>query len=170
MDAQLRRKAVAQCLEQGEEPLSATALASRFSVSRQIIVGDIALLRAGGLEIVSTPRGYILPRRHDGIVKKVACIHAAEDTCRELEIMVDNGCTVLDVTVEHGVYGQLTGPLHLSSRYDVQQFLEKVSSSGSRPLSSLTNGVHLHSIGCPSEEAYQRVLEQLRQAKFLYEA
>ena len=170
MDAQFRRKAVAQCLEQADQPISATALASRFSVSRQIIVGDIALLRAGGLEIAATPRGYVLPKSHDGIVKKVACVHGAEDTGRELEIMVDNGCIVLDVLVEHAVYGHLNGQLHLSSRYDVQQFLEKVSSSDSLPLSSLTRGVHLHTLCCPDEAAYQRVIEQLRQEQFLYES
>lgn len=170
MDAQFRRKAVAQCLEQADQPISATALASRFSVSRQIIVGDIALLRAGGLDIAATPRGYVLPREHEGFVRKVACIHSVEDTARELEIIVDNGCTVLDVMVEHAVYGHLTGALHLSSRYDVQRFLEKIGSSDARPLSSLTNGVHLHSISCPDEAAYQRVLEQLRQEQFLYES
>lgn len=170
MDAQVRRKAVAQYLKQAEGPVSATALAGQFSVSRQIIVGDIALLRAGGLDIAATPRGYVLPREQEGFVRKVACVHAVEDTARELEIIVDNGCAVLDVMVEHAIYGQLTGPLHLSSRYDVQQFLEKIGSSDARPLSSLTNGVHLHSISCPDEAAYQRVLEQLRQEQFLYES
>ena len=38
--------------------LSASALAAKFGVSRQIIVGDIALMRAGGVDIVSTARGY----------------------------------------------------------------------------------------------------------------
>lgn len=170
MDAQVRRKAVAQYLKQAEGPVSATALAGQFSVSRQIIVGDIALLRAGGLDIAATPRGYVLPREQEGFVRKVACVHAVEDTARELEIIVDNGCAVLDVMVEHAIYGQLTGPLHLSSRYDVQQFLEKVSSSDSLPLSSLTRGVHLHTLCCPDEAAYQRVIEQLRQAQFLYES
>lgn len=170
MDANQRRAAVAECLAQGGQPISATVLANRFSVSRQIIVGDIALLRAGGLEISATPRGYILPREHAGALYKVACAHEPEEMGRELEIMVDNGCTVVDVVVEHPVYGQLTGPLQLSSRYDVQQFLEKVSSSDSLPLSSLTRGVHLHTLCCPDEAAYQRVVEQLRQAQFLYES
>lgn len=58
--AQARRQAVAQALEEAVGPVSAAALAERFSVSRQIIVGDVALLRAGGTDILATPRGYLL--------------------------------------------------------------------------------------------------------------
>ena len=170
MDANQRRAALAECLAQAGQPISATVLASRFSVSRQIIVGDIALLRAGGLAISATPRGYVLPREHDGLLYTVACIHGPDELGRELEIMVDNGCTVVDVVVEHPVYGQLTGPLQLSSRYDVQQFLDKVAAYGARPLSDLTDGVHLHTIRCPDERAYRRVLEQLNEAGILYQA
>ena len=49
-------------LESGDRVLSAGELAARFDVSRQIIVGDIAILRAGGEEILSTARGYRLAR------------------------------------------------------------------------------------------------------------
>ena len=161
MDAVQRRAALSDYLSQAAGPVSASVLAARFSVSRQIIVGDIALLRAGGLDIAATPRGYLLTRQ-------LACVHRPEDMGRELELMVDNGCTVLDVIVEHPVYGQLTGQLHLSSRYDVGQFLQKVSRSGARPLSALTGGVHLHTILCPDEAAWHRVRAALDQAGFLY--
>lgn len=168
MDANQRRAAIAQYIANSAQPVSATALAGQFSVSRQIIVGDIALLRAGGLQISATPRGYVLPREQEGIEHKVACVHAPQDIGRELEIMVDNGCTVVDVVVEHPVYGQLTGPLNLSSRYDVQQFLEKVSTSQARPLADLTWGIHLHTVRCPDEQAFERVHAQLDQAGLLY--
>ena len=170
MDANQRRAALAECLTKAEQPVSATVLANQFSVSRQVIVGDIALLRAGGLEISATPRGYILPREHDGILYTVACSHEPEEMGRELEIMVDNGCTVVDVVVEHPVYGQLTGPLHVTSRYDVQQFLEKVANSEARPLADLTGGIHLHTVRCPDEQTYRRVLEQLGDAGILYQS
>ena len=49
MKAEERRAVIAQTLT-ADRPISATALAGRFSVSRQIIVGDIALLRAAGLD------------------------------------------------------------------------------------------------------------------------
>lgn len=168
MEANQRRATLADCLAKADQPVSAAALASRFSVSRQIIVGDIALLRAGGLAISATPRGYVMPREHTGLTYTVACVHPPQGMGRELELMVDNGCTVVDVVVEHPVYGQLTGPLQLSSRYDVQQFLNKVATSDAKPLSDLTGGVHLHTIRCPDQAAYRRVLEQLEQAGFLY--
>jgi len=66
MEAQERREKIARRLEQADGPVSATALAKEFSVSRQIIVGDVALLRAAGLDIAATPRGYILPPVWEG--------------------------------------------------------------------------------------------------------
>ena len=126
MEASARRKAISAALAAADAPVSASALAARFSVSRQVIVGDIALLRAAGADISATPRGYVLSRKEPGVIRTVACRHALDGTEQELLIMVDNGCTVLDVVVEHAVYGQLTGQLQLSSRYDVAQFMERL--------------------------------------------
>lgn len=168
MDAASRRQAILDRLRAADRPVSASSLAAEQNVSRQIIVGDIAILRAGGAEISATPRGYVLPQAMDGITRTIACRHTLAQTGQELDILVDNGCTVLDVIVEHPVYGQLTGQLHLSSRYDVGQFLQKVSRSGARPLSALTGGVHLHTILCPDEAAWHRVRAALDQAGFLY--
>ena len=100
MNADSRRKEILQLLERQSGPLSAGRLAGRLGVSRQIIVGDIALLRASGTDITATPRGYILTRKSEGIIYKIPCRHGAEDMCRELQIMVDNGCLVRDVIVE----------------------------------------------------------------------
>ena len=168
MHAAQRRDALLELLRTSRGPVSATALARRFSVSRQIIVGDIALLRAGGADIASTPRGYVIPAQEDtGLTCTLVCRHTAADLERELNLMVDNGCTVLDVVVEHPLYGQLTGQLHLSSRYDVQEFIRSVSESRAKPLSDLTGGIHLHNLLCPSQEAYQRVRSALDAAGFL---
>lgn len=165
MKAEERRKIIAQTLTT-DRPISATALAGKFSVSRQIIVGDIALLRAAGLDIVATPRGYKLGET-SGLIRTVACIHAGVDALeQELLAMVDNGCTVLDVVVEHRLYGEITGQLSLSSRYDVQQFVERAKDAST--LSSLTGGLHLHNLRCPDEEAYQRVCRELEKLGILY--
>lgn len=169
MDAAQRREAILRRLEGEAQPVSATALARRFAVSRQIIVGDVALLRAGGAGITATPRGYVLSRQAGGLIRTVACAHPGASMARELEIMVDNGCTVLDVVVEHPVYGQLTGSLQISSRYDIAQFLRRVESSRARPLSDLTGGIHLHTLSCPDENAYQRVCSALRELGILLE-
>ena len=56
MKAEERRAVIAQTLT-ADRPISATALAGRFSVSRQIIVGDIALLRARGWTLWPPPGG-----------------------------------------------------------------------------------------------------------------
>lgn len=164
MKAEERRAVIAQTLT-ADRPISATALAGRFSVSRQIIVGDIALLRAAGLDIVATPRGYKLGET-TGLIRAVACLHTAGQTEAELLAMVDNGCTVVDVVVEHPLYGQLTGQLSLASRYDVAQFVGKIRDSV--PLSALTGGVHLHHLRCPDEAAYQRVCRALEGLGILY--
>jgi len=170
MTSKQRRQAICELLAQSSAPLSATTLAKQFSVSRQVIVGDIALLRATGEEIIATPRGYVASGAEQGIIHKVACYHAAQDMEEELNIMVDNGCVVIDVIVDHSVYGQLEGQLNLANRHDVLQFVELVKQKGAKPLSDLTDGIHLHTLRCPSQEAWLRVKEQLAQAHFLVEA
>ena len=167
MEAASRRQAILDRLRSADRPVSASALAAGLNVSRQIIVGDIALLRAGGAEISATPRGYVLPRATDGITRTIACRHTLAQTGQELDILVDNGCTVLDVIVEHPVYGQLTGQLQISSRYDVEQFLARIRDSDAAPLSMLTGGLHLHTLCCPNEDAYTRACASLKAARLL---
>lgn len=166
LDGQARREAILARLGGTHTPVSAAALARELGVSRQIIVGDIALLRAAGQEITATARGYVIPAQN-GLLRRIACIHSAEETRDELDAMVDCGCTVVDVIVEHPVYGQLTAPLHLSSRLDVDQFMKRMD--GAAPLSQLTGGVHLHTLSCPDETAYEHLLQLLRQRGFLVE-
>ena len=167
MEAASRRQAILDRLRSADRPVSASALAAGLNVSRQIIVGDIALLRAGGAEISATPRGYVLPRATDGITRTIACRHTLAQTGQELDILVDNGCTVLDVIVEHPIYGQLTGQLQISSRYDVEQFLARIRDSDAAPLSMLTGGLHLHTLCCPNEDAYTRACAALKAAGLL---
>lgn len=168
MNSELRRRAIVQALKEAEKPLSATALAGMLSVSRQIIVGDVALLRAAGTEIVATARGYVMERDGEGR-RTVACCHPAEAMGRELELMVDFGCTVEDVIVEHPVYGQITCRLDVASRYDVSEFIEKVKAGAAKPLSDLTDGIHLHTLRCPDERAFEGLLEALKKEGFLLE-
>jgi transcriptional regulator of NAD metabolism len=167
MTAAERRAAILELLRSQQEPVNATALARQFSVSRQIIVGDVALLRAAGENVLATPRGYLLSRKEEGVVRRIACLHREEDMVKELEICVDHGCTVQDVIVEHPVYGQLVGGLELSSRYDVEQFARRLERESAHSLSELTDGIHLHTLRCPSEAAYERVCQLLEAEGFL---
>ena len=169
MNAEQRRREILDALKASAAPLSATALAQRWGVSRQIIVGDVAILRAGGERISATPRGYVLERETGMLVRTVACVHSGEDMRAELNIMVDNGCTVRDVIVEHPIYGQLIGSLELKSRYDVNQFVARSAESAATPLSALTDGIHLHTLLCPDAEAFCRVKAELKEYGFLLE-
>ena len=167
MTSQQRRNAILQQLQKADAPISATALAAALGVSRQVIVGDVALLRASGMEIQATPRGYILAVEAAGVTAVLACVHNAERIERELTLMVDYGAEVVDVMVEHPVYGQLTGQLRLRSRYDVARFLTRAA--GAAPLSALTDGIHLHTVRCPDEATLQRVRAALKAEGFLLE-
>ena len=168
MNANARREKIYQLLLTAAAPLSATALAKQYGVSRQIIVGDIALLRAEGRQITATPRGYVIAQS-SGLTVQLAVCHSGAETRPELYAMVDCGCTVLDVVVEHPVYGQLTAVLQISSRYDVDQFMERMAGSDARPLSLLTEGIHLHTVSCPDEGALRHLKEKLRATGVLLE-
>lgn len=169
MDATTRRHEIIQQLSQSDLPISATALSQIFSISRQIIVGDIALLRASGHDILATPRGYLMATPTPCITAQVACLHTLEETATELYAIIDAGGEVIDVSVDHPVYGQLTGNLHLRSRYDADVFLEKSSAQGVRPLSHLTHGVHLHTISCPNHTVLARILTALKELGVCYD-
>ena len=63
--------------------------------------------------------------------------------------------------------GQLTGPLQISNRYEVSQFIERCKKV--EPLSSLTDGIHLHTLSCPGEAAFARTKSALRALRVLLE-
>ena len=168
MQAAKRREYIIERLKASSKPVSATVLGDELSVSRQIIVGDIALIRASGVSITATPRGYVMQSASDDGLYTLACVHDFENMEKELNIMVDNGCTVINVTVEHPLYGQLVGQLHLSNRYEVSQFVKKCRADGASPLSTLTGGIHLHALSCPSRECFERTKAELEKNGLLY--
>lgn len=161
-------------LQRADQPLSATYIAKEFHVSRQIVVGDVALLRASGHQIDSTPRGYLLTSE-PGInspfpyVGMVACNHSSEEVAEELYTIVDFGGTAIDVAIEHPIYGQLSGRLDVHSRYDADMFVEKVKQYSTKPLSVLTSGIHLHRVGTRDEETFLRIKAALKEKGFLLE-
>ena len=168
MDGQARREEILRRLGEGSAPVSAASLARTLGVSRQVIVGDVALLRAAGHPISATPRGYV-KERAPGLTRTLACIHPPQGMEAELNALVDTGCEVVDVVVEHPLYGQLTGVLRLRSRYDVGQFLEQARRSDAKPLSDLTGGIHLHTVRSPDPAALDRAAQARRALGYLLE-
>lgn len=166
MDGETRRKAILKYLSDSETPVSGTRLAEAFQVSRQVIVQDIALLRAADCEILSTHKGYLCKDGKE--VRRVfAVCHTDEKMEEELNAVADCGGTVIDVFVKHQVYGELRAPLQISSRRQVKQFLEEIKTGKSRPLTNLTSGHHCHTISADSEEILDFIEEQFRKIGIL---
>jgi len=163
-----RRRRIISWMRAHAAPVRGGELAKHLSVSRQCLVQDVAILRASGEEILATPQGYRLPkasiRSHRALL---ACKHVPERTEEELQILVDNGVKILDVIVEHPIYGELRGSLMIESRADVQDFLGRVRSSHASLLSSLTRGVHLHTVEASRPEMIARAKTALRKRGFL---
>ena len=169
MNAAERRIKITHLLAQSDGPVSATALAAQCGVSRQIIVGDVALLRAAGAQIDATPRGYQLHPAARGCTGILACVHSTADQMREeLYTVVDQGGIVVDVAVENPLYGELRGNLNLASRYDVDHFIQQAADTPECLLSRMTGGVHLHTLSCPTPEAFRRIEAALDAKGLLY--
>lgn len=149
------------------EAISASQLAKRFGVSRQVIVGDVALLRAQGHPIKATGKGYVLFKEDDRFVAKIAVDHQEEETEDELKTIINLKAYVLDVTVDHPIYGEITGQLNIRTLEDVTSFIKDINNKETELLSSLTKGVHLHTISCESKEHYEKVLDGLRKKGYL---
>jgi transcriptional regulator of NAD metabolism len=163
-----RRRRILEWMRSHDDPIPGGEMAKRLRVSRQCLVQDIAILRAAGEEIVATPRGYRLPDVANHTHRAVlACCHAPERAEEELQILVDHGVKILDVIVEHPLYGELRGSLMIESRADVQDFLQRVKATHASLLSSLTEGVHLHTVEASRPEMISRACAQLRQKGFL---
>jgi transcriptional regulator of NAD metabolism len=138
-----------------------------LSVSRQIIVSDIAILRAAGHDVYATPQGYVMPVKQQGITATLACKHSREELADELNIIVDNGGKVLDVVVEHPLYGEIKANLMLASRREVDEFMARLNDSGAEPLSIVTGGVHLHTIEISDPKALERMKSELKRRGLL---
>lgn len=169
MDAEFRRKRILEMIQRQPSPLSASVLARELDVSRQVIVGDVALLRAQGCEIIATARGYTVPRFKETsrYLGKVACQHTPGEMFSELNTIVGLDAVVVNVIVEHELYGEMTGCLNLFDRNDVENFTQKVNSSGNKLLSELTMGIHLHTIACRDHAHFEQVCAALEQKGYL---
>ncbi len=166
MSGEERRKEIVSAIR--GRMLSGTELSRKMGVSRQVIVQDIALLRTAGYDILSTRRGYIL--QEGASCRRVFhVLHDDEHTEDELNLFVDAGGRVLDVFVEHELYGVIRGELNISSRRQVQEFMDNLKSGKAVPLKALTCDEHWHTVSADSEETLDYIEEQLAQRGYLLE-
>lgn len=166
-----RRQAIIEYLEDKTTPTNGTELSKHFNVSRQVIVQDIALLRAENRNIISTNKGYLLfhPQERTGHTAVIMVRHSAEDTLEEMRSIVDYGGSMLDLSVEHDLYGHIRVDLVINNMSDAEEFCEKMRTSSSRPLKNLTEECHYHTIVAPSEKALEMIKKDLREKGFLME-
>lgn len=165
-----RRLLIVKTLKESSNPISGTKLGEMMNVSRQVIVGDVTLLKAVGEPIIATSRGYIYmnAQDEDGKVERViVCNHSAIDTETELNIFVDHGITVKDVKVEHPLYGDLTASVMVSNRHEVKRFIDHIRQTNASLLLELTEGVHLHTVSADSAEQIEEAKKELKKAGML---
>ena len=171
MDGEQRREALLQMLGDAREPLSGSALGRRLGVSRQVIVQDIALLRATNRDILSTARGYLLYNPAGARCNRCFMVsHSTQQIADELNTIVDLGGKVLDVIITHPIYGTITVNLIISSRRDVQEFVRKIATKQTKPLKELTDDIHYHTVEAESEEVLDSIEKALAEKKYLLSA
>ena len=166
MSGESRRKEILARLTDASAPVSASRLAEELGVSRQVIVQDVALMRAAGHSIASLARGYVLerPSRAQRVFK---VRHSDEDVEKELNLIVDAGGIVEDVFVFHKYYGTVRAQMDIKSRYHVKQFLENIATGKSSLLMNVTSGYHYHTVTADTEETLDLIQKSLEEQGFL---
>ena len=180
--SEARRASLLDALRSANAPVSGGQLANTLSVSRQIIVQDIALLREAGANIVATTKGYVLAgttqtttqnaakqpaMRLDEPARTFKLHHEVEQTREELQTIIALGGRVHNVSISHRAYGRITAPLEIADQADIERFINDIESGKSSPLSTATSGYHYHLVSAPSNEALEAIGRALADKGFL---
>ena len=161
-----RRQEILKNIKESDRPVSGSKLAKDYDVSRQVIVQDIALLRASGYDIISTNRGYVLEGQT--CAERVFKVRHTDEQL-ETELCTIVGGQVKNVMVNHKVYGHIEAELGITSRRKVKEFLEDIESGKSTPLKNITSDYHYHTVTADSEETLGLIEDELRKLGFLVE-
>lgn len=167
MERAERLEKLVQLLEAAEQPVSGSEIAEIFSVSRQAVVQDVAQLRKQGIPVAATPQGYLLQKGPERFRRVFAVRHSREEIANELGAIVDSGGHVLDVIVDHPVYGEIRGNIHARTRDDVTRFVNLMKSTGQSPLLSLSRGFHLHTVEADHPDTLDTVEKILEEKGYL---
>lgn len=163
-----RRSDIINRIKSSAVPVSGKALAQAYDVSRQVIVQDIALIRASGHDIISTNRGYILNAPHTSSrIFKVQ--HTDDELENELCSIVDLGGKIVNVMINHRVYGHMEAVLNINSRRKVMEFMEDIKSGKSSPLKNITSNYHYHKVEADNDETLDMIEEMLKRKGYLVE-
>ena len=165
-----RRMQILQLLKEHHAPLSGAALARQFGVTRQVIVQDIALIRAENHNILSTNKGYIYREAsaENTQPKRVFYVkHTTGQVLDEFLTVLELGGTILDVAVEHEIYGQIRVDLLIETPQDARDFVDRLAHCRDNPLKVLTDDCHYHTITAPSEKLLDLIEDALRQQRLL---
>lgn len=162
-----RRENIFELLVKSDKPLKGVDLANKFNVTRQIIVKDIAILRAEGKNIIATADGYLVNRQMKKEKAIIAVSHNENQTIDELEIVVKYGGVIEDVIIEHPIYGEIKASLMIKNLNDLNRFMNKFNDDDIKPLSYLTNGIHLHTISADTKEDIELIKKELKKNGFL---
>ena len=168
MKAAQRREEIFGIIKGSESPVSANTLAEKFGVSRQVIVQDIAILRANGNTVTATNRGYMADAvtRASRIIK---CRHSLEELVDEGMLIIDAGGRITDVSVNPRLYGKISAKLDLETRTHVEELYRSLMAGASKPLMSVTDGYHYHLITAEDEETLDRIEQLLKSRGYLIE-
>ncbi len=171
LDGKERRNRIVELLCTSRVPLSGTELSKIFGVSRQVIVQDIALLRARNREIISTNKGYVLFNSldDDSVQTVVMVKHNSEEVYDEFETILELGGRILNVSIDHDYYGQIQIDLVINDLSDAKEFIQKMKESNSQPLKCLTGDIHYHTIAAPSEKILEIIRKELKEKGYLIE-
>ncbi len=166
MKANERRYAIANLLLTEKKPITGAELSSRFGVSRQIIVQDIAILKGSGYDILPTHYGYII--HGSPLVERTFKVyHSTDKTEDELMLIVENGATVVDVFIIHNAYGKISAPLNISTPAQVSQFMDTIRAGKSTELMHITGGDHHHTVRAENDEILDKVEAALKAAGYI---
>ncbi|MBE6062475.1 MAG: transcription repressor NadR [Clostridium butyricum] len=162
-----RRDSIVKLLNENNKPLKGTIIAHKYGVTRQIIVKDIAILRATGHDIIATPDGYMINRKDKNVKAIIAVIHTEEEMFEEMSSVIKYGGTIEDVIVEHPLYGEIRGMLMIRNLNELNKFMTKYGDQKAKLLSVLTNGVHLHTISADSQKNLELIINELKDRSFI---
>ena len=166
MNTAERRGEILKILHNADAPVAARELAGKFGVSRQVIVRDLAVIRASMPGILSTTKGYVL-QQDSSCSREFKVRHSQDKAAEELNLIVDCGGHVKNISISHRVYGRVSAEMDIRSRQDVNEFVQAINSSHSSVLSSATSGYHYHLIEASSQARLDLIGEQLKKAGFL---